>query len=311
MDKVRPGLKTLFLSHQSADPDAIGCLYFLQKRYEGDVALPNPPDRRGKPLAEYLGLDYGLPPLKTNYEQYVVVDTPNPQQLDPIELPLNKTVIIDHHPSNGWDIDVFTEERTSCAEMIYELVDPETLSKDEGIALVAGILTDTSGFSRGTCETFRILSDIMDASGITIPEVYSIISSERSYSEKICRLKGAERSSHLRENGFLIAYTYVKSFESSVCGMLLRAGADIAFTGSQRGDEFLISSRCLNEMVEHGVSLGEIFHDLAEDVQELSGGGHTGAAVLKGKGDVKEYMTLLVQRTQGLIREKDISRSTQ
>lgn len=307
MDLIRPGLKTLFLSHQNADPDAVGCLFFLQRRYHGDIALPNQPDRKGKPLAEYLGLDYMLPPFEMNYEQYVVVDTPNPGQLDPIEVPLDRTVIIDHHPNNGWDTQVYNEGRTSCAEMIYDMFSPDDLTKEEGVALVAGILTDTSGLSRGTRETFLTLSSIMEATDVSISEVHSIISSKRTYSERICRLKGAERSAHVREKGFLIAYTYVNSFESSVAEMLLRAGADISFSGSQRDDEFLISARVLNDAVEKGIDMGELFHETANEHPNISGGGHPGAAVLKGKGDVNEYMDILVQYTRESIRDKGLS----
>ncbi len=308
MDTIRPGLKTLFLSHQNADPDAIGSLYFLHNRYGGEVALPNSPDRKGKPLAEYLEFEYQFPPLKEDYEQYVVVDTPTPSQLDPISVPTKKAVLIDHHTTNGWDVDIIKEDKTSCAEIIYDMVSPKTLSKDEGIALIAGILTDTSGLRRANVDTLRTLAEMMELSGVAISEVYSIISSQRTYSEKICRLKGAERSKHVREKGFLIAYTYVSSFESSVSEMLLRVGADISFSGSQRSNEFLISCRSKNEVINRGVDMGKLFHRLTEKEDNISGGGHPGAAVLKGKGDVEEYMEKLVRRTRAVIKEKGISK---
>ncbi len=307
MDKIRPGLKTLFLSHQNADPDAIGSLYFLQKRYGGDVVLPNSPDRKGKPLAEYLNLRYKLPPLTEDYEQYVVVDTPTPTQLDPISIPLEKAVIIDHHPTDGWEVEVHKEKRTSCVEIIYDMVAPEKLSKDEGIALIAGMITDTSGFRRATVDTFRTLADIIELSGASISEVYDTISSRRTYSEKICRLKGAERSLHVRESGLLIAYTYVSSFESSVSDMLLRTGADISFSGSQRDENFLISSRVRNDIIKMGVDMGQLFNELAKEFDNVSGGGHPGAAVLKGKGEVEEFTERLVRRTRAMIKERDIS----
>ncbi len=308
MDIIRPHLKTLFLSHQNADPDAIGSLYFLQNRYDGDVALPNPPDRKGKPLAEYLCMEYILPPLREEYEQYVILDTPNPSQLEPINPPEEKTIIIDHHPVDGWGREIYSEDRTSCAEIVFDMEDPDVLARDEGIGLLAGILTDTSGFRRGDSKTFRTTATIMERSGADIQDVYQVISSKRTYSEKICRLKGAERSSHIRENGFLIAYTFVNSFESSVCEMLLGAGADISFSGSQRGDDFLISSRGRNDLIRYDLDLGRMFHNLADEHENIYGGGHYGAAVLKGEGDVTEYMKLVVDGSRDMIKEKEVSR---
>src|SRR6056297_237029 len=103
--KIEKGLTTLFLSHQNADPDAVGCLYFLTQRYGGTAVLPTQPDRMGKKLLDHLDMEVMIEPEVSGYEQIVIVDTPNPSQLEPIEFEeedMERAKIIDHHHTNSW-----------------------------------------------------------------------------------------------------------------------------------------------------------------------------------------------------------------
>lgn len=313
--KLEEGVPTLFLTHQKADPDAIGSIFFLKERFEGDVGLPNEPGKTGRRLLEALEMDYTLDPNIDRYEQIIVVDTPNYEQLGPLEPPLERISVIDHHPSPGWDGDLkdyIYEDRRSCAEIVYDLVDPGSVSPKEGKALIAGMMTDTSFFKRADESTFSTLLEVMKRSGVTIEEAVELVSVERSFSEKICRFKGMRRLDYNRINGYLISSTVVGSFESSVSSLILKAGADIAFSGSQRDHRILVSGRASSEMVELGIDLGGFFDEIAEGYYG-TGGGHRGAAVLKGCGDVEETLDDCVDRMHRKISEKgwerDVSRN--
>ncbi|MFO7991962.1 MAG: DHH family phosphoesterase [Thermoplasmata archaeon] len=308
------GKKTLFLSHQNADPDAVGCLYFLQSRYRGDIGLPDEPDKRGKRLADYLEMEYTICPSPEEYEQIVVVDTPDPKQLEPIPIVEEKTTVIDHHRANlwaGWDVEMIYEDRGSCAEIIYEMVKPRDMTEKEVFALTAGILTDTSYLNRADEGTFRILSELFSRSEITISQVKRELFKKRTYSEKICRLKGAKRSSFQKVNGYLIAYTKVNSFESSACDILLKAGADVAFTVSERDDGIIISGRTRDSMLELGMDLGAIMKVVSSAKESASGGGHPGAAVFKGNCNSEQILRELLAKVteeikkNGWYRRKD------
>ncbi len=298
----------LFLSHQNADPDAVGSLFFLKERFGGTIGLPNGVDRKSGPLLEYLGMEYEDRPDPSDYDQIIVVDTPSPEQLSPIEPPLERTIVIDHHNTNLWDIDIYHKKRTSCAEIIYEMFGDDRLSDKEGVGLIAGILTESSGLKRGTPKTFRTLAEIIDASGVNLAKVNNILRSPRPYSEKISRLKGAQRTSFETINGYIIAYATVGAYESSVCEMLLGVGADVSLTASQRYSKFLLSSRARNELIDKGLDLGSIFKSVASMHDTWSGGGHEGAAVIKGEGKTDEALSSAVRQVKNWFSETGLKR---
>ncbi len=306
---IREGVNNLFIAHQNADPDAIASLYLLWTRYEGVIGLPNGPDSRGKRLMKYLDIEPVVAPKFDDFDLVVVVDTPDPKQLEPMVLPDEGVMVIDHHQVNLWDRDIIYEDRKSCVEIIYDMIKPGELTDREAVAIVAGILSDTSNFRRGDHLTFKILWDVLSKSDITIDQVHNILQRTPSYSEKICRLKGASRSSHERVNGYLIAYSFVSSFESSVCNMLLLAGADVAFAASQRDDEILISARAKSELVEAGFDLGYLFNKVSQACDGISGGGHRGAGVLRGKGKVEDVLERMVEEAKSWIRKEGLERS--
>lgn len=170
------------------------------------------------------------------------------------------------------------------------------------------MITDTSYFKRANSCTFRTAAEILEKSGISLAKVSDVIGTDRSYSEKICRLKGAKRSNYLEVDGYLVAYTKVSSFESSVSTLLLISGADISFTGSQRDEKFLISGRAKEGVVEKGIDIGRILKNVGESWKNVSGGGHKGAAVLKGEGKVKIFLEQCVDYAADQIREMGSSR---
>ncbi len=305
---IREGGNNLFISHQNADPDAIASLYMLWVRYGGTIGLPNPPDSMGRRLMEHLDMEPVIAPDPGDYELVVVVDTPDPRQLEPMVLPDEGVIVIDHHRVALWEREVIYEDRRSCAEIIYDMIKPEDLSSREATAMVAGMLSDTSNFRRADHLTFKTLWEVMSRSGVTVTQVRNILQRPRTYSEKICRLKGASRSTHERVNGYLIACSHVSSFESSVCNMLLLAGADIAFVASQRNDDILVSARVTSELVEEGFDLGLLFHRISSAFHGITGGGHPGAGVLRGKGDADDVLVSMLEETRALIQKEGLER---
>ncbi len=307
---IKGETRTLFLVHKQADLDAVGSSYFLQQRYGGDIGSPNSADGGAKKLIDHLDIDLKSSPDISKYEQIVVVDTPSPAQLEPIKIDgsSENTVIIDHHQSDQWSEDIVFEDRTSCAEVVFELVQPETLTREEGTALISGILADTSSLKRGDHHTFRNLSEILERSRVSLQSVKDILYDDYSYSEKIARIKGAKRLSHREVNGMIIASTNIGAFESSVAGSLLGLGADVGLTGSNRKERFLLSARARESIVEEGLNIGDILFQITEDFNDIEGGGHAGAGVLSGVGDLERFKNICVDRIVEYIREEEIKR---
>ncbi len=298
----------LFLIHQHADPDALGSAYFLQKRWGGTVASPTGPNGTGKNLLTFLGLELKKDIDIDGFDRIFVLDTPDPAQLEPYSLPEKKRFVIDHHKNSSWDEEILSDDRTSCCEIVYDLVEPDDLTEKEGVGLIAGILTDTSSLKRGDAKTFSTLSEIMKSSGVSLDRVRSVLFERRSYSEKIARLKGAKRATHHEVNGFIIATTNIGAFEGSVSSYLLEGGADIAFSGSEKDESFRISGRADNEIVEQGLDIGGIFQVLSKEDVDVSGGGHPGAAVLTGEGALKTYLDKCIERVYNEIDERGLGK---
>ncbi|MBS3790140.1 MAG: DHH family phosphoesterase [Candidatus Thermoplasmatota archaeon] len=307
--EIKKEEKLLFLIHQHADPDAVGSAYFLQRRWSGKVASPPGPNRTAQNLLTFLDFQIEDEAEFDRFDRIVILDTPDPSQLDSFSLPedIEKT-IIDHHENSSWDENIFFRDRISCCEIVYEMVNPEKLTTKEGIALIAGILTDTSSLQRGTSRTFSILSEIMDKSGVTLDDVRSILFDRRTYSEKVARLKGAQRSSHLEVNGFIIVKTEIGAFEGSVSSYLLNGGADIALSGSENDDEFRISGRATEDVLQDDIDIGRTFKSIQEEDPEVSGGGHPGAGVLTGEGKLEKYLDLCVEKIIDEIKEKGLGK---
>lgn len=300
--------KILFLIHQHADPDAIGSAYFLQNSWGGRIASPTGPSGTGKNLLTFLGFELVHDIDLIKFDRIVVLDTPDPAQLEPFYPAEEKRLVIDHHSNSAWDGEVLFENRTSCCEIVYDMERPNKLTKKEGIALISGILTDTSSLNRGSSETFKTLSEIMEKSNVSLEEVKSILYDRRSYSEKIARLKGAQRVSLKEVNGLIIAKTRIGAFESSVSNYLLRGGADVSLSGSEDEGLFRISGRASEEVLKEGLDLGNIFQSLSKGNTDISGGGHPGAAVLSGEGDLKTIMDVCIGKILEDIKEKGMGR---
>ncbi|MFW6041018.1 MAG: DHH family phosphoesterase [Thermoplasmatota archaeon] len=307
--KIKKGKSALFLTHQNADPDGIASVYFLSKRFGGDIGLPAPPGRFGKRLVDFLGMDYKINPDISQYDKIIILDTPDPKQLSPIEIRGCDYQVIDHHSTHHWEKTIDYRERTSCAEIVYEIVDPAELTKKEAIALSSGILSDTSNLRRADWRTLSILSEILKKSDISLEEVREVINDSRSFSEKICRLKGAKRLSFKKIKGYLIAFTNVSSFESSVSSMLIFIGADVGFTVSKREKRLLLSGRAKELLITEGLDLGDIFKEICEGYPNLTGGGHPGAAIIKGKGDADEILEICIRKTINFISESELERT--
>ena len=69
--------------------------------------------------------------------------------------------------------------KTSCAEIIYQILKKAGIEIDRPIALAlsAGIITDTARFKFANLETLRTFIEIMTESGMELKEVLQIVES--------------------------------------------------------------------------------------------------------------------------------------
>ncbi len=305
---LRQGSK-LVLLHGNADPDALGCAYALYSCFpQVTVATPGGLDRVSKVIADKLGFVTKELADPSAYDKVVVLDTSSPDQLAPITSLPERCIIIDHHAHNSrWEGHIYycDESKRSCAEIVYQLLKAAKAkpTREVGLALLAGTLTDSGHFKFANPSLLHAFGEIMEAHGINIDEVYDMVDLEQDISERISQLKGAQRMRFERVGDRLVAISLGSAFESSVCKALLGMGADIAFVGSQRGEQFRVSARARMDVVRMGLHLGKLLEDVGSETMS-DGGGHGGAAGLMGVGDVEAILNICMSRGLDFLRKK-------
>jgi nanoRNase/pAp phosphatase (c-di-AMP/oligoRNAs hydrolase) len=306
-DKLRGGNKVI-LVHGNADMDAVGSAYAIKRAFpDADIYAPSGVDRVTKLVMDKLNITVLDECDISAYEKVVVVDTSSPEQLE-TEVPLPKdTLVIDHHiPTGKWDgYDFYCDDsKTSCCEIVKDILDENgiAIERDVGLMLIGGMITDSGHFVYAKPDLMIAFGDIMKRCDIDMDEAYNLTIAPVSMSEKIAMLKAIERTKFDRVGELIVATSYGGSFEASSCRAIMAAGADVVFVGSQREDEFRISSRATQEAVRKGVYLGDILKGIGDETLN-DGGGHGGAAGLSGVGDVEAILFICMKRTMEVFRE--------
>lgn len=300
--------RKLVLVHGNADPDALGCAYALFTCFpEVTVAAPGGLDRISKVIAEKI--DFKPQELADvgSFDKVVVLDTSSPDQLAPMTSLPEKCIVVDHHARNErWNEHLYycDDSKRSCAEIVHQLLKEAKakVPRQTGLALLAGMLTDSGHFKYATPSLMRAFAEIMEAHEIEIDEVYDLVDLEQDISERISQLKGAQRIRFERVGERLVAISLGSAFESSVCKALLAIGADVAFVGSQRGEQFRVSARARADVVRMGMHLGKLLDDVGTETMG-DGGGHGGAAGLMGVGDVEAILNICMSRALEFLKK--------
>jgi nanoRNase/pAp phosphatase (c-di-AMP/oligoRNAs hydrolase) len=272
------------------------------------IYAPDGIDRVARMVSEKLGANILEECDISEYDLVVVVDTSSPEQFGPSFAGIPEgSIIIDHHrPTGKWDGMRFVcdDTKVSCCELIYDIIRGSGIkvSRNTGMALLCGMLTDSGHFSFANAQTLRAFADIMDVTGIGMDEAMGFPRAEAGMSERVAVMKGMERSKFDRVGDMIVATSYGGSFEASVCKALLGAGADVVFVGSQRDDAFRLSARAEQDMVRRGIHLGDIMKGIGDETS-TDGGGHGGAAGLSGIGDVEAMLHICMQRTMNEFRK--------
>lgn len=298
--------KKIVLMHGNADPDALGSAYALSRCFPNtEIAAPGGVDRVAKAVAEKLSITILENPQLTEYDYAVIVDCSSKDQVS-ADLSEIEYVAIDHHAASGdWDncLSLCDEERKSCAEIVLDILRHvgHKIDKTTAMALAAGMVTDSGHFKFADSRMMRSFADLLDEAQLEMKEVISLTDLKQDVSERVSQLKGAQSMKFERVGEYIVAVAQRSSHEGSICKALLNIGADVAFVGSQRKDEFRISSRARQELVQKGFHLGKILNDITGETNGV-GGGHAGAAGLSGKGDAEAFLNICVSRSLDFFR---------
>lgn len=308
----------LLLCHHNADPDSLGSAIAFAI-YLKSLGVRSVRIGVAQSVSSYAKRLLTLSPVPieknpaVNEDVVVIFDTSSLEQLEPIEIPRGKTVIIiDHHvekekPVRG-DISVVDSSRTSTAEIVWELFRYLGFYDETAVrALLAGIVTDTANFRFANAKTFRAVSDMLSLFPIQMGEIFQLVapvSDENiDQAKRMAILKACQRLEIKKFRKYIIAVSKVSAYESLACKTFLNLGADIAVVGSEKKG-VRISARAKENLVKKGLHLGKIMEKVGP-VIDGSGGGHAGAAGANGKKNLDEAIKLILKEIERFLREVD------
>ncbi|MCD4739879.1 DHH family phosphoesterase [archaeon] len=309
----------LILVHKCPDPDAAGAAIALAthlKQKHKKVIIGVKGDSFSKStrlLLKKTGFSITSKPTY-NKECIIVVDTNSPAlfSLDEVLASGAKKIIIDHHHPkpeviNAFDHSLIDEEAVSTTQIIFHLLDfmDAQFTHTASLALAAGILTDSANFVAATVDSFVVLGEVLARGKVDFKEVLASISVPMEKSEKIARMKAAQRLKFYKKGDYLITSTKVNSFEGGVAKAMLYLGADVSFVGATHSSEMRISARAKNDVIKKGLHLGRDVLPLVVDLIGGDAGGHAGAAGANGTRPeaLDEALRLCVERTKELLRD--------
>lgn len=172
--------KIILARHVGADPDALGSTLGLKEAIlctfpKKQVFVVGAPAQRHKYMGE---LDKFTDDMYEN-SLLIVLDTPNIQRIDGVDVSKFKTKIkIDHHPfvEKFADIEWVDDTASSASQLVIELIKNTKLKINESGAskLYIGLICDTNRFlyNYTTAKTFELVSYIIKKTNMNFTSLY-------------------------------------------------------------------------------------------------------------------------------------------
>jgi nanoRNase/pAp phosphatase (c-di-AMP/oligoRNAs hydrolase) len=311
--------RILLTSHQQADIDAIASVLTLQ--YLINHRFPDKNIRiffngmkgiASKFSTELIETGTQTLPSPGEIDLSILVDGNNFSRIgcdQYFETFSGARIIIDHHvppetfPQNV-QISFIDLNRPSCVEVLYDLLEKgEVLPLNLRRLMVAGMYSDSKNLTLCDSRSFHILAELL-GNDLKLGDITQLLHEEATLSERIARLKGAQRADVKQIGSWIITSTNVSSFEAQVDNGLIALGADVAFVISkQKGGKCRIIGRASSILLKTGrFNFGELFQAI-EGVEIESAGGHPGAAGISFTGDPDQVLKEILKRARSLLSE--------
>ena len=304
IDEIKDAKSIAVSGHVRPDGDCVGSvmgLYlYLQKELpeaQIDVYLDKP--------ADIFNCISQIADIKSEfntdrvYDVFVVLDTV-PDRLgdaEPIYERARKKINIDHHISNtGYgDVSVVEPERSSTAELLYELLDPEAVDTEIAKALYIGIIHDTGvlRYSNTSPRTLQIAAELVKT-GFDFSQIIEETFFEKTYLQTQIMGRAVLESMRIMDDRCIVSVVSrrmmefyrvtSKDLDGIVNQLQSVQGVDCAIFMYETGTlEYKVSMR----------SNGKV--DVAAVATKFGGGGHVRAAGCTMNGTYRDNINNLCQ----------------
>ena len=304
----------VLLCHQNADPDAVCSAFALQallhKLTPGTRATITCPEGISAPtrqLMENLGISTPDQRIPADADLAVLVDTNSLDQLGGVSGTLLKMeyglIVVDHHHPHPDTVKlasqmIVDESAAAAAEVVFRLFEAsnEELERMEATALMAAIFVETKHFLLARESTFEVAAKLVKA-GADPRRLAGMLSSPMNRSERVARLRAAERSNLTMLGNWIVVTSQLGSYQSSAARAFLSLGAHVAFVAGEVKDKIRVNMRATEDFYEK--TGAHLARDVAIPMGKLLGGvggGHPTAAGLTASGTVDDVLMACVNR---------------
>ena len=304
------------VTHQNGDPDAIcgaAALQELIRKKNSKLKCMILSDKCTDVVTNLikklnLKVELSIPDIK--FDLFILFDVNNHSLLgkfaDLIK-PDDEIIIIDHHSLNPKMHEITSkyiieQDFSSATEIVHDqfMLNNIEIDKKTAQLLLLGIAFDSGHFKRANNETLKKVVTLTDL-GASIDDIQLFLVHERPYSEKIARIKAAQRSQLEKLDKWIILFSNISSFEASGARFLLEMGADAAFVIAQEKENVRVSCRATSRFKKGtNINLGQdIMTPLGEFIGGI-GGGHASAAACRGNKNAKKIISKIIS----LLKEK-------
>ena len=299
------GESVVVLGHHNADPDAVGAAQGVKELIENlktdtsvHIVMPDDISKLSRQIITSLDIAVSESYSGT-FDTIVVVDSGGLNQLgewnEIIKAHQQVVIVIDHHTLDNelaqfTDLLIHDDQASSASELVHKLYIQYAVkpSVNTAKALLAGIAFDTKFFSIGSSKTYEVVSALL-AKLDDLSQVMSLFQTETDVSERIARIKTAQRAEIHRIKDYIVAFSEVGSYQASGARALISLGAELAIVVGDEKAGLRASLRSSQGFFDaSGVHLGELVSDFA-GVFGGSGSGHPTAAGYNGTGDYDEF----------------------
>ncbi len=313
IDELRDAGSIAISGHNRPDGDCVGSvmgLYlYLKKELPGvliDAYLERPADIFGCiDHIEEIKSDFNTDQV---YDAFIALDTV-PDRMggaEEIYLRARKKINIDHHISNPGhgDFSIVEPERSSTAELLYELMNPEKIDGEIARAIYIGIIHDTGvlRYSNTSPRTLQIAAELIKF-GFDFSQLIEETFFERTYRQTQIMGRAVLESMLLLDGRCIVSVVSRRMMEfyrvtsqdlDGIVNQLLSVrGVDCALFMHETGtQEYKVSMR----------SNGRV--DVAAVAVRFGGGGHVRAAGCTMNGTYRDCITNLCELIEEQLRDE-------
>jgi phosphoesterase RecJ-like protein len=306
---VRSSKKIAIIYHHNADPDALGSAYALQRllkrlnpKVESHLISPEGISGVSKRVVEIIGVEFDRGEEFDQNDAIFLVDTNTIQQLDDwkerVDHSNKPVVVIDHHARHPETLKIASlmfidETATSTCEVLFRLYQTLRVKIDRKCAraLLIGLTYDSAHFTIATPKTFDTAASLIRL-GADLEQAVSTLTYPMSDSERMARLKAAQRIEVKKIGKWIIGTTKISSHQASAARALIGLGAHVAMAAGEKEGKLRISIRSQRHFnKETGIHLGrDVAKPLGEAIDGM-GGGHESAAGINGMGQLDKVLS--------------------